>query len=122
MNPRVDKYIAGLSQPHRGWATQLRQIIRKAAPKADEEFKWSTPWYLQDGWLCYFSSHKNHITLGFARGVRLKDPLNLFEGAGKSLRHVKIREARDIRPKSFSAWVKEATAINAAIKKDRNKK
>ena len=47
----------------------------------------------------YISVHASHVNLGFYHGASLTDPDNLLEGAGKSLRHIKIRDlAAAIRP------------------------
>jgi hypothetical protein len=35
-----------------------------------------------------------HVTLGLYRGAALDDPSGLLEGAGKSMRHVKVRDLR----------------------------
>jgi hypothetical protein len=61
---------------------------------------------------CYFRANARHITFGFSQGVQLADPLRLLEGVGKGMRHVKIPEAADIRPRMFAPWVKQAMAIN----------
>src|SRR3954454_18699603 len=112
MNPKVDGYVARLPLPQRLLARRLLQIIRKAAPNAAEDDKWGTPWYFYHGLFCYFRANTHHITFGFNQGVQLADPLQLLEGVGKRMRHVKIRTAADIRPRTFSGWVKQSMAIN----------
>ena len=39
----------------------------------------------------YIAPHPNHVNLGFYHGASLPDPEGLLEGAGKALRHVKVR-------------------------------
>jgi Domain of unknown function (DU1801) len=39
---------------------------------------------------CYIAVYSTHINLGFYHGALLADPNGILEGAGKSLRHVKI--------------------------------
>ena len=60
--------------------------------------------------------YTRHVTFGFYRGARLKDPKGLLEGIGKELRHVKIRRKRDIQVRLFSDWVKKAVALNEGQK------
>jgi hypothetical protein len=112
MNPKVERYITRLPLPQRTLARRLARIIWRATPRAAEDYKRSTPWYLHHGMFCYFRANKYHITFGFSQGVQLADPLRLTEGAGKGMRHVKIREAADIRPRVFAGWIKQAMAIN----------
>ncbi len=108
----VDDYLAGCPSEWQAVLGQLRKIIRQAAPRADEMLNWGKPWYWQQGMLCYFSAGKSHVTLGFRRATELRDPQGLFEGTGKSMRHVKIRGPADIRPRQFAAWVRESVRLN----------
>ena len=40
----------------------------------------------------YISVHTSHVNFGFYHGTSLRDPDNLLEGTGKTLRHIKIRD------------------------------
>jgi hypothetical protein len=40
--------------------------------------------------------YRDHVNLMFPRGVDLKDPKGLLEGAGKAMRHVKMHAAADV--------------------------
>ncbi|MBI5153805.1 DUF1801 domain-containing protein [Candidatus Poribacteria bacterium] len=110
----VDDYIAAQGARWRPVLEALRALVRKAAPAAGEAIKWGMPTYAQNGLLCYLSVTKNHVLLGFYRGVELHDPGGLLEGTGKGMRHVKVRSAADIRKRCFANWVKQAVELNAA--------
>jgi hypothetical protein len=43
----------------------------------------------------YVNSFKNHVNVGFFRGAHLNDPARLLEGAGKHMRHVKLRPGHE---------------------------
>lgn len=45
---------------------------------------------------CYLAPFKGHLNLGFFYGADLPDPEGLLEGAGKELRHIKIRDAEQL--------------------------
>ncbi|MCZ6776051.1 MAG: DUF1801 domain-containing protein [Ignavibacteria bacterium] len=96
---KVDAYIARLSPPHKRLVESLRKIVVRVSPKLEEKYKWRMPCYFRKGLVCYISAGKRHVTFGFYRGARLKDPKGLLEGIGKELRHVKIRRKRDISSK-----------------------
>ena len=47
----------------------------------------------------YISVQASHVNLGFYHGTSLKDPDELLQGTGKTLRHIKIRDlAAALRP------------------------
>jgi hypothetical protein len=45
--------------------------------------------------ICLIVVYRDHVNLMFPRGVDLKDPRGLLEGAGKAMRHVKMRSTAD---------------------------
>ncbi len=60
---------------------------------------------VEDAAFCYVDAFSAHANIGFFHGASLEDPAGLLEGAGKRMRHVKLRwgEAAD------------ETALNALI-------
>ena len=46
--------------------------------------------------ICMIVVYKDHVNLMFPRGVDLKDPQGLLEGAGKAMRHVKMLSPADV--------------------------
>jgi hypothetical protein len=47
------------------------------------------------------SPHRNHVNLGFVRGVGLPDPDGLLEGFGKHHRHVKVRSVEELQKREL---------------------
>lgn len=111
-NPKVDAYVAALDPPARSVAEQVRELIFAEASRATEEFKWSRPCYQTDGPICSFLACKGHISLAFEKGTSLDDPSGLLEGAGKSMRHVKIRHDEKVPP-GVRGLVRQAAAQDA---------
>lgn len=67
----IDAYIAAQPEDVQPLLQQMRQTIRKAAPKAIEVISYQMPAFKQNNVLVYFAAHKNHI--GFyptASGIR----------------------------------------------------
>ncbi len=65
MNP-VDEYIAGFPQEVQPLLQQIRQVIRTAAPDAEECIRWGMATYKQCGNVVHFAGCKKHI--GFYPG------------------------------------------------------
>lgn len=59
----VDSYIARAPKEIRSKLKQLRAVIRKAAPHAQEKISYGMPYYGYKGRLAYFRLSKHHIGL-----------------------------------------------------------
>ncbi|HEY0829923.1 MAG TPA: DUF1801 domain-containing protein [Candidatus Dormibacteraeota bacterium] len=59
----VDTYIAAAPKAAQPLLRQLRELIRKKAPKAQEGISYGMPYYRYHGHLMYFAAFKNHIGL-----------------------------------------------------------
>jgi uncharacterized protein YdhG (YjbR/CyaY superfamily) len=57
----IDAYIAAQPEDIQPVLQQMRDIIRKAAPKAQEVISYAMPAYKQHGVLVYFAGYKQHI-------------------------------------------------------------
>ena len=57
----VDEYIGGFPESTQQLLTQIRAIIVKAAPKAEEVISYQMPAYKYYGMLVYFAGYKKHI-------------------------------------------------------------
>jgi hypothetical protein len=62
---------------------------------------------MKDG-ICYIGVIKDHVNLGFIHGSSLADPQRILEGAGKQMRHIKIRSMPDLFRPSIRAYLQEA--------------
>jgi len=58
----VDEYIAQAPEAGREKLTELRRILKQAAPAAQETLKWGKPVLVSDRILFAFSAHKSHLT------------------------------------------------------------
>jgi uncharacterized protein YdhG (YjbR/CyaY superfamily) len=78
----IDEYIAGYPKNVQVLLKQVRETIRKSAPKAEESISYGIPAYKLDGMLIYFAGYKNHISVYPApRGsVEFKEELESYEG------------------------------------------
>lgn len=59
----VEAYIAQFSDQHQKMLNELRSIIQKSAPGAQEVISYHMPAYKYHGMLLYFAAHTHHIGL-----------------------------------------------------------
>lgn len=57
----VDSYIAGFPEESQKMLRQIRAVIKKAVPKAEEVMSYHMPAYKYHGMVAYFAGFKNHI-------------------------------------------------------------
>ena len=88
MNKKVSDYFEKQPEKHKQILIQLRELILKTFPGISEDFLWGVPAY--DGGRFYLASLKNQVNLGFSIVGLEKEEIALFEGGGKTTRHIKV--------------------------------
>ena len=73
---------------------RLRSILHSTLPDSDEKMRWGVPTF-GDGKF-YIVALKDHVNLGFAIKGLSKEDIKLFEGTGKTMKHIKIHSLEDI--------------------------
>ena len=98
MNKGVDDYIEKQKLPQKEICKKLREIILETFPGIEEEMKLGVPWY--EG-KYYIVALKDHVNLGFSLEGLSKKEIELFEGGGKTMKHVKISSLDEIDEKKI---------------------
>ena len=93
MDERVKKYIEKQRSPQKEIIQKLRKIILKTFPNIKEEMKLGVPWY--EG-KYYIVGLRDHVNLGFSLEGLSKKEQELFEGSGKTMKHIKIHSLDEI--------------------------
>jgi hypothetical protein len=94
-------------------ADELRRLVKKIVPESRETVNpWNIPSFDFHGPFCLMMVGKNHVTFGFTRGTSLADAAGLLEGTGKNLRHVKLKDAHQLRDPRLRQLILEAAALN----------
>ena len=69
-----------------------------------------------DAAFAYVAAFTAHVNVGFFHGAALDDPLDLLEGSGRFMRHVKLRQGGVVPPEALSALARAAyTDVRARI-------
>jgi hypothetical protein len=93
MDEGVQNYIEKQKSPQKEILQKLREIIVKNFPGINEQMKWGVPWY--EG-KYYIVALKDHVNLGFSLKGLSKEGEGLFEGSGKTMKHIKFYSLNDI--------------------------
>jgi len=99
MNKKVEEYIEAQKSPQKEICLRLREIILRTFPEIHEEMKWGVPTFGEGKF--YFVALKEHVNLGFSLKGLSKDEQNMFEGSGKTMKHLKIGSLADIDEKKI---------------------
>lgn len=68
--------------------------------------------------VCVVTAWRQHVTLGFSRGIDLADPAGILQGAGKAMRHVRLQSLEDLGRAEIHALLRQARK-NAGITRKR---
>ena len=95
-DPGVNDWFAGSSGLRR-FVRPWFERMRECGPDVRELLHDGHPTAcVDDAAFGYVNAFSNHVNVGFFHGADLADPARLLEGAGKRMRHVKLRPSDDI--------------------------
>ena len=105
-DPGVDAWFTAPGPDLRRLAQPWFESLRACGPDVRELLHDGHPTAcVGDAAFAYVDAFSAHANVGFFHGAALDDPAGLLEGAGKRMRHVKIRWGRPV----------DAAALNALI-------
>ncbi len=110
----AEDFVDQLLEQKKKLAEMIRRTILQADKKIEEAIKWRNFTFVKNGKniaFIYTYDKTPYINFGFPKATSLKNPRGLFQGTGKSMRHVKVYSEKDIDKKQFIAWVKEAVQL-----------
>ncbi len=104
MHKKVAKYIDKQDPDKQKILKALRSLILKTFPKIEEDYMWGVPVY--DGGRFYIAALKKQVNIGFAITGLDKQEVDLFEGSGKTMRHIKVPSPESIDEKQLVKLLK----------------
>jgi len=84
----------------RGCGDDVRELLHDGHPTA----------CVGDAAFAYVNAFKAHVNVGFFRGAEIADPERLLVGAGKFMRHVKLRPECDVAATALMKLIETAYA------------
>jgi hypothetical protein len=105
-DPRIEDWFLGHADPHRLLVRSWFDRMRGLGPDVREIFHDGCPVAcVSDAPFGYVNAFKAHASVGFFHGAMLVDPAGLLEGAGKRMRHVKLRPGNDVNLTALDALI-----------------
>ena len=95
MDKKIEEYLEKQPSPQKEILLKVRDIFQKNLPNCDEKFAWGVVVY--GGGKFYIAAMKNRVHVGFAITGLTKEEIDMFEGTGKTMRHIKIHSIEDIQ-------------------------
>ncbi len=102
-DPQIEAWFSDFADPlrmmtrtwfgrMRGCGADVRELLHDGCPVA----------CVGDAPFGYVNAFKAHANVGFYYGAMLADPVGLLEGAGKRMRHVKLRPGKELGVEALS--------------------
>jgi hypothetical protein len=104
MIKQVEEYIEKQKSPQREILHRVRKIFLKTLPSCEEKIGWGVVVF--EGGKFYIAAMKNRVHVGFAINGLNKEEIGLFEGSGKTMRHIKIFSLQGIDEKKLVKLIK----------------
>ncbi|MBX3414195.1 MAG: DUF1801 domain-containing protein [Pirellulales bacterium] len=82
----------------RACGDDMRELLHDGHPTA----------CVEDVAFAYVNAFTAHVNVGFFRGAELADPDGLLTGAGKYMRHVKLRPGHQVNPQALQRLIQSA--------------
>jgi hypothetical protein len=94
MEKNVKEYIKKQKSPQKEILKRVREIFLETLPNCNEKSAWGVITYSDNKF--YIAAIKNRVHVGFAINGLSKEEIKLFEGSGKTMRHIKIHTLDEI--------------------------
>ena len=108
-DPGIDAWMREHSDELGAIARHWFEVMRKCGDEVRELLHDGCPVAcLGDVPFGYVNAFTSHVNVGFFHGAALPDPARLLEGAGKFMRHVKLRPGTFINTAALSELIEAA--------------
>jgi hypothetical protein len=108
-DPAIEDWFFGVTDPFRLMAHPWFERMRACGDDVRELLHDGCPVAcVEDAPFGYVNAFRAHASIGFYLGALLPDPEGLLEGAGKRMRHVKIRPGQELDEDALSRLISAA--------------
>jgi hypothetical protein len=108
-DPDVDAWFTAPEHDLRRLAQPWFDVLRASGPDVEVLLHDGHPTAcVGDAAFGYVDAFSAHVNVGFFHGAALDDPAGLLEGAGKRMRHVKVRWGQPVDADALEALIDAA--------------
>jgi len=108
-DPRIDDWFAAPGHELRLMVRPWFERVRACGPDVTETMADGHPAAcVGDAPFAYADAFSAHASIGFFCGAMLEDPAGLLEGAGKRMRHLKLRWGQGVDEAALGALIEAA--------------
>ncbi|MEH0167019.1 DUF1801 domain-containing protein [Paucibacter sp. JuS9] len=108
-DPAIDAWFERRPADLAAIASDWFQLMRQVGTRVGELMHDGCPnLCVQDAPFAYINAFTAHVNIGFFHGAALPDPEGLLQGAGKEMRHVKLKPGEPVNRAAVQALVQAA--------------
>jgi uncharacterized protein YdhG (YjbR/CyaY superfamily) len=115
----IDQYLARVEPDQRAALEALRQVIRKAAPKAEEVITYGIPAFKQNGFVIGFAASAKHCSLHPMNNHTVADFASELSGYSVGTGTIRFTPDKPLPAALVTKIVKARVAENAADAKEK---
>jgi len=109
LDPAIEAWMKKHSGELGGIARKWFEVMRRCGDEVRELLHDGCPVAcLGDAPFGYVNVFTSHVNVGFFHGAALRDPSRMLEGAGKFMRHVKLKPGTDTNDDALSKLIDAA--------------
>jgi uncharacterized protein YdhG (YjbR/CyaY superfamily) len=97
MDKQADDYIEKQKSPQKEILQKVRKIFKETLPNCEEKMAWGVITFAAGKF--YIAAMKTRVHVGFSITGLSEDEISMFEGSGKTMRHIKIPTLENIDKK-----------------------
>jgi hypothetical protein len=109
----VDEFVKKkVPRQYHDIVTELRALMRKHAPQAEELIYYGLPMYRLDKPIAWISPSKSGITVGFREGKFFEDKYGLLKSASRHSKNVHMKSMADVNRAALRSYIKQAVELD----------
>jgi hypothetical protein len=110
----VDEFVQKkVPRQYRDIVAELRTLMRKHAPKAEELVFYGLPMYRLEKPIAWISPSKSGITMGFREGKSFDDKFGLLKAASRHSKNVLMKSLADVNRPALRSYIKQAVELDS---------
>ncbi len=83
----------------------VRALVKRSFEPVAEEVKYGGILFTSQVQFCGVFAYKEHVSVEFGSGAKIKDAFGFLEGSGKGRRHLKLMSVQDIKHKRLAEYL-----------------